>query len=71
MRIFAARCLPRSPGAWSGRARGQAMTEYIVVIAAGIILLLAATAGNPSPVQQLIIAFKGFWTHYSYLISLP
>lgn len=47
------------------------MTEYIVVVAAAIILLAAATAGNPSPVQQLITALKGFWTHYSYLISLP
>ncbi len=51
--------------------QGQAAAEYIVVIAAGIILLVAATAGNPSPVQQLVTALKGFWTHYSFLISLP
>ncbi|MCK9366890.1 MAG: hypothetical protein M0P72_07060 [Metallibacterium scheffleri] len=52
--------------------RGQAMTEYIVVVAAGIILLVAVAAGSSSsPVQQMIVALKGFWTHYSYLISLP
>ncbi len=71
MRIYAACRLPFSAGAWHRRTGGQAMTEYIVVVAAAIILLAAATAGNPSPVQQLIAALKGFWTHYSYLISLP
>ena len=54
------------------RSRGQAMTEYIVVVAAGIILLVAIVAGSStSPVQQMIVALKGFWTHYSYLVSLP
>ena len=67
---------PRGPR----RMRGQAATEYIVVIAAAIIVLAVVAAGNPlqpangtspSPVQMLVSALKGFWTHYSYLISLP
>lgn len=53
------------------QTRGQAMTEYIVVILLCMVLLIAATAGNPSPVQQLVQALKTFWTHFSYMISLP
>ena len=52
-------------------ARGQAMTEYIVVILFCMVLLIVATAGNPSPVQQLVQALKTFWTNFSYMISLP
>lgn len=52
-------------------ARGQAMTEYIVVILFCMVLLIAATAGNPSPVQQLVAELKTFWTNFSYMISLP
>lgn len=53
------------------RTRGQAMTEYIVVILLCMVLLIAATAGNPSPVQQLVAELKTFWTNFSYMISLP
>ncbi len=51
--------------------RGQAMTEYIVVILLCMVLLIAATAGNPSPVQLLVQALKTYWTNFSYMISLP
>lgn len=54
-----------------GRQRGQAAAEYVVVIAAALILVAVATAGNPSLADQMIAALKAFWTHYSYLISLP
>jgi hypothetical protein len=53
------------------RQHGQAAAEYVVVIAAALILIAVATAGNPSPADQMIAALKSFWTHYSYLISLP
>ena len=53
------------------RQRGQAAAEYVVVIAAALILIAAAGAGNPSPADQMVAALKVFWTHYSYLISLP
>ncbi|MDE1898290.1 MAG: hypothetical protein KGI40_10640 [Xanthomonadaceae bacterium] len=53
------------------RQNGQAAAEYVVVIAAALILIAVATSGNPSPADQLIAALKAFWTHYSYLISLP
>jgi len=51
------------------RPHGQAMTEYIVAVAALVLLLWAV--GNTSIAQQLVTALKSFWTHYSYLISLP
>lgn len=51
--------------------RGQAAAEYVVVIAAALILIAAAGTGNPSLADQLVAALKAFWTHYSYLISLP
>ena len=53
------------------RQRGQAAAEYVVVIAAALILIAATTAGNPSLAGQMLAALKVFWTHYSYLISLP
>ncbi len=49
--------------------RGQAMTEYIVVV--GFLLVLLWVGANTSTVQQLVTALKSFWTDYSYLISLP
>ena len=57
--------------AMPARQRGQAAAEYVVVIAAALILIAVATAGNPSLTDQMIAALKAFWTHYSYLISLP
>ena len=53
------------------RQYGQAAAEYVVVIAAALILIAVASAGNPSLADQMIAALKVFWTHYSYLISLP
>ena len=49
--------------------RGQAMTEYIVAV--GFLLVLLWVGADTSTVQQLVTALKSFWTHYSYLISLP
>ncbi|MBU6404969.1 MAG: hypothetical protein KGQ84_09690 [Proteobacteria bacterium] len=45
------------------------MTEYIVAVA--FLLVLLWVGANTSAVQQLVAALKDFWTHYSYLISLP
>jgi len=51
--------------------RGQAMTEYIVVILVGVIVLILVTSGQPSVVEQMVIALKTFWKNFSYIISLP
>lgn len=57
--------------AMPARQLGQSAAEYVVVIAAALILIAVVNAGNPSLAGQLIAALKAFWTHYSYLISLP
>ncbi len=51
--------------------QGQAMTEYIVVIMVGVIVLILATSGQPSVIDQMIAALKTFWKNFSYMISLP
>ena len=58
----------RRPLHWHAQ-NGQAMTEYIVAVA--FLLVLLWVGANTSAVQQLVAALKDFWTHYSYLISLP
>jgi Flp pilus assembly pilin Flp len=48
--------------------RGQAMTEYVIVVlfcAVGLILVR-----EPSPVAQLVAAIKGFFSAYAYAISV-
>ncbi len=59
----------RGASQWLREQRGQAMTEYIVVV--GFLLVLLWVGADTSTVQQLVTALKSFWTHYSYLISLP
>lgn len=51
--------------------QGQAMTEYIVVILVGVIVLIVVTSGQPSTVDQMVAALKTFWKNFSYIISLP
>jgi Flp pilus assembly pilin Flp len=49
---------------------GQAMTEYIVVATLGALALIWSTLGNPSPIDQLVTALKGFYKAFSYAISV-
>ncbi len=58
----------RRPLRWHAQC-GQAMTEYIVAV--GFLLVLLWVGADTSTVQLLVTALKDFWTHYSYLISLP
>jgi hypothetical protein len=70
--------LRRSPGpAGTGPRRAvaaQAYVEYLVILiftVAAVIGLTAPLGSQPSALDQLVEAFKLFWAHYSFLISLP
>lgn len=56
-------------GATASRTRGQAGTEYLVVLACCVIGLFAAAA-EPAPIHALLAAIKGFFAAYSFAISL-
>ncbi|MET0323191.1 MAG: hypothetical protein ABW069_20910 [Duganella sp.] len=49
--------------------RGQAMTEYVVVLLFVVVTLVASTHPS-SPVRDLVAAIKDAWAAYSYAISL-
>ncbi|RJG05331.1 hypothetical protein D3870_04235 [Noviherbaspirillum cavernae] len=46
---------------------GQSFMEYLVVLAFGVIVLVAGP--NP-PIQQLAKAIRDYYTDYSYAISI-
>lgn len=50
-------------------ATGQAASEYLVVLAFCVIVLVAAAA-EPPPIQELIQAIKEYFSAYSYAISV-
>nr|WP_315402275.1 hypothetical protein [uncultured Duganella sp.] len=50
------------------RQRGQAMTEYTVVLVF-VVVILIASAVDPSPLQALVDALKSAYTAFSYVIS--
>jgi Flp pilus assembly pilin Flp len=52
----------------SRRPRGQAMTEYTVVLLFVVVGLILSSM-DPSPVQALVDALKSAWTAFSYVIS--
>jgi Flp pilus assembly pilin Flp len=55
--------------AW--RQKGQAIIEYLVVVAFSIMVLMVASGSDPnSPIGQVVAAFKSFFKAYSYAISL-
>jgi Flp pilus assembly pilin Flp len=56
-----------APGPRAGR--GQASTEYLVVLVFMVVVLIVATL-DPSPVAALAAAIKTFFAAYSYAISL-
>ena len=51
------------------RQRGQAMSEYLVVAAFCVMVLVLISLG-PSPIQELIDAIKMYFSAYSYVISI-
>lgn len=50
-------------------ARGQASTEYLVVLAFCVVVLVVSVIG-PAPVVELIQAVKDYFSAYSYAISV-
>lgn len=50
-------------------ARGQASTEYLVVLAFCVIVLIVSALG-PAPVVELVQAIKDYFAAYSYAISV-
>ncbi|MHB8253140.1 MAG: hypothetical protein ACYDEV_05455 [Acidiferrobacter sp.] len=53
------------------KQRGQGLSEYVIVLAVGVIVLTVPWNGQVSPIVQLAEALQGFYTHYSYTLSLP
>lgn len=53
------------------RQKGQAIVEYLVVVAFSIMVLMIASNSDPSsPIDQVIQAFKSFFGAYAHAISL-
>ncbi len=55
---------------FSTRCRGQAMTEYIIVVAFTAVILILSSLGDPSPIKMLADAIKSFYKAFSYAISV-
>jgi hypothetical protein len=72
MRLLRSRLLSRGlpSGALRRRSLGQAMIEYVVVLAFGVILLTKADASGLSPVEQLAKAIRDYHKHYSYAMAI-
>ena len=51
------------------RFGGQAMTEYVIVVAFVAVFLILSSL-DPSPIQELLDAIKSFYSAYSYAISI-
>ncbi|WP_153102294.1 hypothetical protein [Paraburkholderia hayleyella] len=51
--------------------RGQAGTEYLVITMAIAAALIIANGAAPSVIDQLVNAFKSFFSAYSFTLSLP
>lgn len=50
------------------RARGQAMTEYTIVLLLTVIVLILS-ADDGGPVQQLLDSIKSAYAAFSYVLS--
>jgi len=53
----------------TSRAAGQAMTEYTILLAL-CVLVLVMSALDPSPLDALFEAIRNAYTAFSYAISL-
>jgi len=47
---------------------GQGSTEYLLVLALTVLVLVLSSM-QPSPIQQLLDAIKGAWKGFSYVMS--
>ncbi len=47
---------------------GQGSTEYLVVLALTVMVLVLSSM-EPSPIQQLLDAIKSAWKGFSYVMS--
>ncbi|HWU85038.1 MAG TPA: hypothetical protein VN028_06865 [Rhodocyclaceae bacterium] len=69
-----AQALPRARRQGAPRARqrqrGQAMIEYVVVLAFGVILLTQGSGSQKSAVEQLATAVRDYHKHYSYGMAI-
>ena len=52
------------------RQSGQAAVEYAVVLALTTIVLIAVTV-DPTVIDEIITAVKGFFRAFSYALSIP
>jgi Flp pilus assembly pilin Flp len=50
--------------------RGQAAVEYIVVLGLTTLVLVIATV-DPSAIDELLAAVKGFFKAFSFALSIP
>lgn len=50
--------------------RGQAMTEYLIVLSFTVAVLILSSLGKPSPIDMLMDALKSFYAAFSYAISV-
>ena len=50
--------------------RGQAAVEYIVVLGLTTLVLVVA-AVDPSAIDELLAAVKGFFKAFSFALSIP
>jgi len=51
-------------------SRGQAAVEYIVVLGLTTLVLVAITA-DPTVIDELLTAVKGFFKAFSFALSIP
>ncbi len=49
---------------------GQAMAEYVIILVLAIIVLAVPWGGHPSPILQLVDAFRLFYSDYSNYLSM-
>lgn len=50
--------------------RGQAAVEYLVVLGLTTLVLVIATV-DPSAIDELLAAVKGFFKAFSFALSIP
>lgn len=60
--------LPKRTERWKRNNTGHVLVEYLLVTS---VLALALLSGDPSPVEQCLLAFRTAYAKYTYSISLP
>lgn len=61
---------PRAARTLPSRCRGQAITEYTVVLMLTTLVLVVAAA-EPAVIDQILDAVKSFFKAFSYALSIP